>query len=413
MLEVSDIDFKDIYGDNCSTQKERYGNAVRRYEEIFGRSSDGASIYSAPGRTEICGNHTDHQRGSVVAASVNVDVIAVAEVNGTDTVRVLSEGLDMITVSTDDLSPRKEFGSAALIRGVLYALRSKGYQTGGFDAYITSDVLSGSGLSSSAAFETAIGTVISGLFNDMTIPQIEIAKAGQLSENMFFGKPCGLMDQTASAVGSLVAIDFSDPGSPLVKRLELDTASFGYDICITDTKGSHAGLTGEYAAVTKEMGKIASLLGQKDLHDVTCEDIISNIKMLRKNAGDRSVLRALHFVSETKRAKEAANALEKGDIESFLCTIRASGNSSFKFLQNVYVSSAPENQPVSLALAVSEAVLGEDEACRVHGGGFAGTIQAFVKKENTKAYKKTMESVFGEGSCSILSIRKYGGIKVI
>ena len=321
----------------------------------------------------------------------------------------------MTNIALDDLSLKEnEKGStSALIRGVLAGLKNDGYKLGGFDAYITSDVLIGAGLSSSAAFETLIGTIVSGLYNDMTIDPVTIAKIGQFAENTYFGKPCGLMDQMACSVGNLVHIDFNDPADPVIDKADFDFSKTDYVLCITDTKGSHADLTDEYAAVPAEMKKIASLLGHDVLRPVSPEDILNNIDMLRANAGDRAVLRAIHFVNETRRAEEEAKALKDNDLKGFLKLVKESGDSSFKYLQNVYTNKNVTKQNVSLALAVSDMVLGEDEVSRVHGGGFAGTIQAFVKKENSANYQKAMDKVFGAGSCEILAIRKYGGIRVI
>ena len=296
---------------------------------------------------------------------------------------------------------------------MLQALSQDGYEVGGFDAYITSDVLIGAGLSSSAAFETLIGTIISGLYNDMKIDPVTIAKAGQYAENVYFGKPCGLMDQMACSVGNMVHIDFKHPDNPEVERIEFDFTKTGYSLCITDTKGSHSDLTADYAAVPSEMKAVASLLGHDVLRPVTLNDIISNISLLREKAGDRAVIRAIHFIEETKRAGDEAKALQNGDLWEFLKLVKASGNSSAKYLQNIYSNSDIKNQNVTLALAVSEAVLSQEEVSRVHGGGFAGTIQAFVKNGNTDRYREVMDSIFGEGSCQILKIRKYGGIKVL
>ena len=411
-MDLSLIDFNDIYLDNAAGQLKRYENAIDSFVNNFS-TRDGLEIYSAPGRTEICGNHTDHQHGEVLAASINLDAIAVVRKTGSSTVRVVSGNGPLITI--DDLTRKEEEKgtTAALIKGVISTLKDSGYKTGGFDAYITSDVLIGAGLSSSAAFETLIGTIISGLYNGMEIDPVTIAKAGQTAENVFFGKPCGLMDQMACSVGNMVHIDFKDPKEPVTEKISFDFGKTGYSLCITDTKGSHSDLTHEYAAVPSEMKEIAELLGYDVLRPVTLEKILTNISELRSRAGDRAVLRAIHFVEETARTGEAVNALKENDLQKFLKVIRASGNSSFKYLQNVYTSSDVRSQNVSIALAVSDAVLSDEECSRVHGGGFAGTIQAFVKNENTDKYRETMDRIFGEGSCRILKIRKYGGIKVL
>lgn len=416
MLLISDIDFKDIYvtDEASSVQENRYKNAVGKFKEFF-NGKEPSSIFSAPGRTEVGGNHTDHQHGEVLAASINKDAIAVTALREDNTVNIFAEGFGNTVIGIDDLSLREdEKGTTpSLIRGVLAGLKKAGFTLGGFDAYITSDVLIGAGLSSSAAFETLIGTIVSGMFNNMSIDPVEIAKTGQYAENVYFGKPCGLMDQMACSVGNLVHIDFADPERPVVDKVGFDFSGTGYVLCITDTKGSHADLTDEYAAVPLEMKKIAELLGHDVLRPVSFEDIMDNISMLRDMAGDRAVLRAIHFVNETRRAGDEAKALKDNDLEGFLKLVKQSGDSSFKYLQNVYTNKDVTTQNVSIALSVSDTVLGPDEASRVHGGGFAGTIQAFVKKENASRYQEYMDRIFGKGSCEILAIRKYGGIRVI
>ena len=416
MLLISDIDFKDIYvtDEASSVQEKRYKNAVGKFKEYF-NGKEPSSIFSAPGRTEVGGNHTDHQHGEVLAASINKDAIAVTALREDNTVNIFAEGFGNTVIGIDDLSLREdEKGTTpALIRGVLAGLKKAGFTLGGFDAYITSDVLIGAGLSSSAAFETLIGTIVSGMFNNMSIDPVEIAKTGQYAENVYFGKPCGLMDQMACSVGNLVHIDFADPERPVVDKVGFDFSGTGYVLCITDTKGSHADLTDEYAAVPLEMKKIAELLGHDVLRPVSFEDIMDNISMLRDKAGDRAVLRAIHFVNETRRAGDEAKALKDNDLEGFLKLVKQSGDSSFKYLQNVYTNKDVTTQNVSIALSVSDTVLGPDEASRVHGGGFAGTIQAFVKKENASRYQEYMDRIFGKGSCEIIAIRKYGGIRVI
>lgn len=416
MLLISDIDFKDIYvtDEASSVQENRYKNAIGKFKEYF-NGKEPSSIFSAPGRTEVGGNHTDHQHGEVLAASINKDAIAVTALREDNTVNIFAEGFGNTVIGIDDLSLREdEKGTTpALIRGVLAGLKKAGFTLGGFDAYITSDVLIGAGLSSSAAFETLIGTIVSGMFNNMSIDPVEIAKTGQYAENVYFGKPCGLMDQMACSVGNLVHIDFADPERPVVDKVGFDFSGTGYVLCITDTKGSHADLTDEYAAVPLEMKKIAELLGHDVLRPVSFEDIMDNISMLRDKAGDRAVLRAIHFVNETRRAGDEAKALKDNDLEGLLKLVKQSGDSSFKYLQNVYTNKDVTTQNISIALSVSDTVLGPDEASRVHGGGFAGTIQAFVKKENASRYQEYMDRIFGKGSCEILAIRKYGGIKVI
>ena len=414
--DLSVIDFNDIYIDPAWAAKQpaRYEAAIKVFEENFG-ADGGIEIYSAPGRTEIGGNHTDHQHGEVLAASINRDAIAIVRKTDNGTVRLKSDNYSTNTIDVSDLAVRQdETGTTpALIRGMLQALSSQGYKIGGFDAFVTSDVLVGAGISSSAAFETLVGTIVSGLYNDMKIDPVTIAKAGQYAENVYFCKPCGLMYQMACSVGNMVHIDFRFPDNPEVERIEFDFSKTGYCLCITNTRGSHSNLTDEYAAVPAEMKKVAELLGHEVLRPVSLDDILKNISMLREKAGDRAVLRAIHFVEESKRANQEAEALQHGDLWEFLKLVKESGNSSFKYLQNIYTNSDVTTQNVSIALAVSDSILTNEEASRVHGGGFAGTIQAFVKNDHAEKYREVMDSVFGEGSCDILKIRKYGGIKVI
>ena len=405
----------DIYidADRIAYQTERYIRTIECYEKAFGTGE--VSIYSAPGRSEIGGNHTDHQHGEVLAASINNDAIAIVTPLAEPVVKVISDGYDLITVDLKDLSLQEseKESTLALIKGVLFAVKDKGYQVGGFQTYITSDVLIGAGLSSSAAFETIIGTIISGLYNDMKISPIEIAIMGQYAENVYFGKPCGLMDQMACSVGSLVHIDFADPASPVVEKVSFDMAKHGYSLCITDTKGSHADLTPDYAAIPAEMKAVAQFFGKEVLHEVPVDDFWKRLPEVRKATSDRSVLRAIHFFQENERVRKEVAALNREDIPAFLQTVAASGDSSFKYLQNIYSSQDVQSQNMSLALAVSESVLGDRGVCRVHGGGFAGTIQAFVSNDAVAEYKQAMDNLFGKDACSILMIRKYGGMKVL
>ena len=411
---LSDDRFVQLYGkDIClDGQRKRYCDALSRFEELFGEAE--VSVFSAPGRTEIGGNHTDHQLGKVIAGALNVDAIAVVGRTDNAEIKVVSGDGPMITVRLTDLEPvASEKGTTtALIKGVLQGLSLRGYAIGGFQAYVTSDVLIGSGISSSAAFETLIGTVVSGLYNDGTIPAQTIAAVGQYAENVYFGKPCGLMDQMASAVGSLVYIDFEKSDAPVVERIDCDLSNFGYCLCITDTQSSHANCTEEYAAITAEMRKVAEFFGKEVLRQVKKEEVFANLVKVREYAGDRAVLRAIHFMNENERVEGQAEALRKGDFAGFLELVKASGDSSFKFLQNIYSNCDAEHQSISLALAVSESVLGDDGVCRVHGGGFAGTIQAFVKTDKSDAYCKAMDDVFGEGACKIYQVRQFGGVKV-
>lgn len=405
----------DIYvdTDRIAYQSDRYVNAITCYERAF--CEDDVAIYSAPGRSEVGGNHTDHQHGEVLAASINNDAIAIVKPLSENVAKVISDGYDLITINLDDLGlvENEKGTTTSLIKGVLAGMQNHGFNIGGFQAYITSDVLIGAGLSSSAAFETIIGTILSGLYNDMKISAIEIAIIGQYAENVYFGKPCGLMDQMACSVGGMVHIDFADPSHPVVEPVAFDIAKHGYSLCITDTKGSHADLTDDYAAIPVEMKQVADFFGKDTLHEVSKEDLMKNLAALRRETNDRAVLRALHFAEENKRVKAEVAALKADDITGFLTTVQASGNSSYKYLQNVYTSHDVEHQNVSVALCVSEMTLGDNGVCRVHGGGFAGTIQAFVKDTAVADYKEEMNAIFGEGACSVLKIRKYGGMKVI
>ena len=404
----------DIYVDTnlLDYQRERYVKAINKYVSLYGDTD--VEIYSAPGRSEVGGNHTDHQHGCVLAAAVNLDAIAV--VGRVDNkIKVLSDDFDIAPINLEDLEIKKaEEGTCeGLIRGVCARLKELGYNVGGFNAFITSDVLMGAGLSSSAAFETIIGTIISGLYNDMTIDPVVIAQVGQYAENVYFGKPCGLMDQCASSVGRLINIDFNDVAKPIVNKVDVDFSKFGHSLCIVDTKGSHADLTDEYAAIPMEMKKVANYFGKEFLRELDEEDFFNDIAGARKACQDRAVLRAIHLFEENKRVDQEVKALNNSDFETFKKVVKESGDSSYKFLQNVYANCDVQNQSVSIGLAMSEKIIGRNGVCRVHGGGFAGTIQAFVKDEFVTAYKTEIERVFGKGSCHVLKVRKYGGKKVI
>ena len=416
-IQNGELDSKlmDIYVDGklLDYQKNRYIEAIRKFEEIY--ESGEVMIFSAPGRSEVGGNHTDHQHGTVLAASINLDSIGVVRATNDNVIRLISDEYEEIVISLGNILMKQEEKetTTALIKGVVSGFLNRQYEVGGFSAYITSDVLIGAGLSSSAAFETLIGTILSGLYNNMSVSAVDIAIIGQYAENIYFCKPCGLMDQMACSVGNLVYIDFENPSKPIVEKIEFDMEQYGYSLCITDTKGSHADLTDEYAAVLKEMKLVAKHFGQDVLRGITTQDILKEIATLRFEFGDRSVLRALHFINENERVSQEVNALKTGNFEQFLYYVKASGDSSYKYLQNVYTNSDVYCQNVSIALAASDVVLEENGVSRVHGGGFAGTIQAFVKNSHVDEYKKNMDLIFGEGSCSDLRIRKYGGIQVI
>nr|MCR4649289.1 galactokinase [Lachnospiraceae bacterium] len=359
---------------------------------------------------------TDHQHGEILAASINLDSIAVVSKTDDKKIKLVSGDFLMVTVDTENISkPGSGYGkSKSLIEGVCRGFKDRNLNVGGFNAYVTSDVLIGAGLSSSAAYETLLGTILSYMFNDGKVSSSEIAVIGQFAENVYFGKPCGLMDQMACSTGNLVHVDFSNTENPFTERIDYDLSANGYSLCITDTKGSHADLTDEYAAIPKEMKEVASIFGKEVLLGITMDDLLVNAPEIREKAGDRAMLRAIHFINENERVKEGVKALKENDTKEFLKLIRLSGHSSFEYLQNVYASADTKNQNISLALAVSDSVLDkENESFRVHGGGFAGTIQAFVKNENVAKYKEAMQKLFGEDSCHVLKIRKYGGIRVM
>ena len=361
----------------------------------------------------MSGNHTDHQNGEVLAAAINLDIIAVVSKN--DVVKVLSDDYDLKPISLDDLSKNEnEVGtSEGLMRGVLARFKELGYKIGGFNGYMTSDVLQGSGLSSSAAFEVMIGTILSGLYNEMKVDPVVIGQVGQYSENVYFGKPCGLMDQSACSVGSLIHIDFKDNSKPVVEKVDVEFSSFKHSLCIVDVHASHADLTDDYAAVPYEMKKVAQFFGKEVLREVDEKDFYNQLVEVRKEVGDRAILRAIHLFNENKRVEKAVSSLKNNDFDTFKQVIKDSGDSSYKYLQNVYSNKYPDNQAVSLALALSEGILENHGVCRVHGGGFAGTIQAFVEDEYVDHYKEEIEKYFGEGSCHVLKVRKFGGMKVL
>lgn len=406
---------KALYGNEpavIATQAKRYEATVALFKSTFGH--DDAEMFSSPGRTEIGGNHTDHNYGRVLAGAVNLDNIAVAKPNGTMTVRILSSGYPQFEVDLTNLEPNKAeyFTSVALVRGISARMKELGFNIGGFDAVIDSGVPKGSGLSSSASFEVLIGAIISHLFNEGKLDAVQNAIIGQYAENNFFGKPCGLMDQTACSVGGLVTIDFEDPSKPIVKKVDFDFTKTGYALVITDTGGNHADLNDEYASLPIEMKSVAAQFGKNVLRQVTLEQVIDNIPQMRGKVNDRAILRAIHFERDNARVAEQVAALEKGDFKSFLQMVIASGQSSYMYNQNVYPVNNVEEQGLSLALALSDIVLGSEGAWRVHGGGFAGTIQAFVPEALLDVYVKTIENAFGEGKCRKLFIRPQGAVKI-
>lgn len=407
--------FEMLYGTKkevLGVQKARYEKAVERFEELYPGRED-ISLFSAPGRTEIGGNHTDHQHGCVLAAAVQLDVIGVVAFHEDGVIRVCSEGYRPFTVDLSDLAVQEgEKGSAAIVRGIVSRFAALGAKVGGFDVYCTSDVLSGSGISSSAAFETFIGTIIDTYYNAGKAGAVEIAKIGQYAENVYFGKKCGLMDQMASSVGGLVFIDFGDTEAPVIEPFAFDFERAGYCICVTDTGGNHVNLTPDYVAVREEMESVAAYFGKEYLRQADETAFYRELPKLRGTCSDRALLRAVHFFGDNRRAREEAEALRDGDVEKFLSLVQESGDSSEALLQNLYSASAPTEQAIPLGVMVSKRILAGKGAVRVHGGGFAGTIQAFVPIAQAEEYVKEMERVFGKGACYAFRIRPVGGTEV-
>ena len=380
--------------------RKTFGTAPQRY-------------FSAPGRTEIGGNHTDHQRGRVLAAAVNLDTLAAVRLNGTGTIRILSEGYPMSVVELSSLEPKPEEVNTtpALIRGVAARFSQLGCRVEGFDAYCVSTVLPGSGLSSSAAYEVLIGTIVNHLFFDSRVSQAEVAQIGQYAENVFFGKPCGLMDQTASAVGNLVSIDFFDKDKPIITPVDFDFSACGHALCIIDTRASHADLTDEYAAIPMEMKKVCGHFGKEVLTQIDETDFYAAIPALRLECGDRAVMRCIHFYQDNARVPKQVAALREGNFGEFLRLISESGRSSWMYLQNVVPAGYKEHQDVAVSLALCEHYLQGRGAFRVHGGGFAGTVQAFVPFDLLDVFRSGMDAALGEGACHVLSIRPQGGVE--
>ena len=405
-----------LYGkDALCTAKERYINAINSFTSLYG---DGElHLFSVAGRSELSGNHTDHNKGCVVAASISLDIIAVAMATSGSSIRVKSEGFDedVVDISAYTAPDKSKFGtSESIIAGMCAGLKANGHNIGGFVAYTTSSVLKGSGLSSSAAFEDMIGTIESHLYNNGQVDNVEISKLSQWAENNFFGKPCGLMDQVACAVGGIVAIDFKDTKNPVITPISFDITAAGYNLCIVNTGGNHADLTDDYASVPAEMKAVAAYFGKEVLREVDECDVIAAIPALRESVGDRAIMRALHFFEENRRVAKQKAALESGDLDAFFENVKASGRSSFCYLQNVYTTKNLTEQGLSLALCIAEKLLGDKKAAwRVHGGGFAGTIQAFVPSESVAEFKSAMDASFGKDACIVLNIRPVGACKLI
>lgn len=411
-----DSRFCEIYGSAAlKTQKARYLHAVEEFEKLYGADRE-AALYSVAGRSELSGNHTDHNHGCVIAASIDLDIIAVASPSAGSVIRVKSEGFpeDVVDFGVYNApNPARYEKSDSLIAGMVAGFRKEGLAVGGFDAYTTSNVLKGSGISSSAAFEDMIGNILNYVYNDGKVSNVEIAKLAQYAENRFFGKPCGLMDQMACAVGGIIAIDFRDPSAPVIEQTDFDLSAAGYNLCIVNTGGNHADLTGDYASVPAEMKSVAAYFGKEVLRDTDENAVLAAIPALREKVGDRAILRALHFFAENRRVAAQKAALKAGDLDTFLANVIASGRSSFCYLQNVYTTKNVSEQGLSLALCLAERVLsGKRAAWRVHGGGFAGTIQAFVPTEDVAEFRAVMDAAFGEGRCMVLRVRPEGALRV-
>lgn len=398
--------------DDLAAARQRIAKVLDEFQKTFAVGDDApVALCSAPGRTEIGGNHTDHQHGRVLAGAVDLDFLACASPNGTNTIRFQSEGWPMVEVALDTLDPKEEEkeSTAALVRGMAAQAAQKGYTVAGFDVYATSNVLPGSGLSSSAACEVLLGVIENHLFCGGELDPVTIAQMGQKAENVYFGKPCGLMDQTASSVGGAVTIDFANPAAPIVRALKVDLDSLGYALCIIDCGADHADLTDEYAAVPREMKTVAAFFGKEVLREVEETDVLGNLPALRKSVGDRAVLRALHFLADNERVAKQADALANGDMDTFLALVNESGHSSWEQLQDITPAGAVQEQSMAVALTVAQRALKGRGACRVHGGGFAGTIQAFVPLDILDVFRSEIEGALGTGCCHVLRIRPVGG----
>lgn len=403
-----------LYAD-VKVQAERMINAINEFSKNYGDDRD-IFVFSVPGRSEIIGNHTDHNNGKVMAGAINRDILAIVAKNDDGLIRFCSEGYSKDEIKISEVTNPdnfKRFTSRALVAGMANAFINAGHSVGGYDAYSCTEVLKGSGLSSSAAFEVMVGNILNHLYNGGNIDNQEIAKYAQYSENVYFGKPCGLMDQMACAVGGFVYIDFENNSNPIVESVDFSLSGAGYSLCIVNTGGSHANLNDDYASVPAEMKAVAAHFGKDVLRGLTEEDILGEAKALRKKVGDRAIMRAIHFVRENARVEFAKDALKSGNLNAFFGIIRSSGDSSFKYLQNVYTTINVAEQGLSLALAITEGtLLGRGGAFRVHGGGFAGTIQAFVKNELLDEYVELMNSVFGKGAAVALNIRPAGAVRL-
>jgi len=399
--------------DQLNKQYERFNFLHNQFLSKF--KSKQSHFFSVPGRSELSGNHTDHNHGKVLACSINLDSIAAASKNGSDIVTLYSSLYEepfQVNLGRKGVNENEKGTTSALIRGIAAELNTYGYITGGFDCYMMSDVLIGSGLSSSASVEILIGSIFNYLFNDGKIDTITLAKCGQFAENIYMGKPCGLMDQVACAEGGIITIDFKDPQNPLVRKIDFDINEYKYNLLVVDTGGSHADLTEDYASIPREMKIVAEFFSKTYCREVDFNEFTNNIGLMRKSVSDRAILRAYHFFKENERVDRQVEALEEKNLTKFLSLVTQSGFSSFKYLQNIYSAKNVSDQSMSLALALTEQFMEEtgDGACRVHGGGFAGTILVFLPQPNVEEYRKRMEKVFGSNSVHILSIRQQGAM---
>ena len=410
MKDLSHL-YKDLYGERYdkADMDARYESLIQRHEELFGTKEDDIALFSTAGRTELAGNHTDHNLGKVIAGTINLDTIAAVSLRDDNKVIVNSEGFPEVVVDITDLEVKADEVNTtqALLRGIAKSFKDRGLKIGGWQANTTTRVLRGSGLSSSAAIEVLCAEIFNNLFNDDALAPVELAKIGQYAENVYYGKPSGLLDQIGCAQGGIVGIDFEDNANPVLTPIDVNFEDYGYDLVIVDTKGDHADLTGEYAAIPTEMREIAAYFGKKNMREVSWEDLISHFKEVRAAVGnDRAVLRAIHFLNENTRVEAMLECLQEKDIDGYLYFVTESGNSSFKYLQNVYPVVDTKHQGLPIALSLTEDFLCGEGACRVHGGGFAGTIQAYIPKEDTADYIALMDSIFGEGAATVLAIRK-------
>lgn len=401
-----------LYGEDLAGARGRCQKVMESFEAAFGRAPE--ALFSAPGRTELGGNHTDHQHGRVLAGSVNLDIIAAVAPNGENVVRLQSEGFPMDVVELSDLEvhPEKYNRSVSILRGIASWFAGRGCRLEGFNVYTTSSVFKGSGLSSSAALEVLLGNIFNSLFYENQCTPVQLAQIGQYAENVYFGKPSGLLDQMGSSVGGMVTIDFADNDHPIVEKIDFDFAAAGHALCIIDSGADHADLTDEYAAVTRELKAVCRHFGKEVLREVPEEDFLAQLPQVRRAAGDRGVLRAFHVYGENRRAAAEAQALREGDFDGFLRLVRESGRSSAMYLQNIVPTGAVEHQEMMTALALAERLLEGRGAVRVHGGGFAGTAQAFVPLELLERFKAGIEAALGAGSCHVVTIRPVGGVRL-